>query len=154
MAVKYKKNGTWYDISSSSNNAVDAVENGNMNPVTSNAVYDVTNPSSVSSPITRNTTYTSAIEEVSAYKVGRLAQLHAYVSLQNVPLSTVTVVANVTNNIKPITMTELCIVENHPNNIQYVRFWIDTAGRVCTFITDSASQNIDFRVQATYITAN
>lgn len=40
MAVKYKKNGTWYDISSSSNNAVDAVENGNLNPVTSNAVYD------------------------------------------------------------------------------------------------------------------
>lgn len=40
MAVKYKKNGTWYDISSSSNNAVDAVENGNMHPVTSNAVYD------------------------------------------------------------------------------------------------------------------
>lgn len=40
MAVKYKKNGTWYDISSSSNNAVDTVENGNLNPVTSNAVYD------------------------------------------------------------------------------------------------------------------
>lgn len=40
MGVKYKKNGTWYDIGSSSNNAVDAVENGNLNPVTSNAVYD------------------------------------------------------------------------------------------------------------------
>jgi hypothetical protein len=43
MAVKYKKNGTWYDISSSSNNAVDAVENGNLNPITSNAVYDELN---------------------------------------------------------------------------------------------------------------
>ena len=43
MAVKYKTNGTWYDISSSSNNAVDAVENENLNPVTSNAVYDALN---------------------------------------------------------------------------------------------------------------
>lgn len=40
MSVKYKQSGTWKDISSSSNNAVDTVENGNMNPVTSNAVYD------------------------------------------------------------------------------------------------------------------
>jgi hypothetical protein len=43
MAVLYKTNGEWKDISSSSNNAVDAVENGNMNPVTSNAVYDAMN---------------------------------------------------------------------------------------------------------------
>jgi len=50
MAVKYKKNGTWYDISSSSNNAVDAVENGNMNPVTSNAVYDELYPATSSTP--------------------------------------------------------------------------------------------------------
>lgn len=47
MAVKYKKNGTWYDISSSSNNAVDAVENGNLNPVTSNAVYDALKASTI-----------------------------------------------------------------------------------------------------------
>jgi hypothetical protein len=43
MAVLYKTNGEWKDISSSSNNVVDAVENGNLNPVTSNAVYDVMN---------------------------------------------------------------------------------------------------------------
>jgi len=43
MAVLYKTNGEWKDISSSSNNAVDAVENGNMSPVTSNAVYDAMN---------------------------------------------------------------------------------------------------------------
>ena len=52
MAVKYKKNGTWYDISSSSNNAVDAVENGNLNPVTSNAVYDALTPIDITSNIT------------------------------------------------------------------------------------------------------
>lgn len=40
MSVKYKQSGTWKDISSSSNNAVDTVADGNMNPVTSNAVYD------------------------------------------------------------------------------------------------------------------
>ena len=40
MSVKYKQSGDWKDISSSSNNAVDTVADGNMNPVTSNAVYD------------------------------------------------------------------------------------------------------------------
>lgn len=40
MSVQYKESGTWKNISSSSNNAVDAVADGNMNPVTSNAVYD------------------------------------------------------------------------------------------------------------------
>jgi len=50
MAVLYKTNGEWKDISSSSNNAVDvvdAVENGNMKPVTSNAVYVALNNQSV-----------------------------------------------------------------------------------------------------------
>lgn len=135
---------------------VDEVTNGNMNAVSSNAVYDalsdITTPNAVSSPITRNTTYTSAIGEIAAYKVGRLAQLHAYISLQNVPLNTITVVGNVVDSIKPIAMTEMVVVENHPSNIQYVRFWLDTAGRISVFITDAASQNIDFRVQATYIT--
>ena len=40
MSVKYKSSDGWKDISSSSNNAVDTVENGNMNPITSNAVFD------------------------------------------------------------------------------------------------------------------
>lgn len=43
MSVQYKSADGWKNISSSSNNAVDAVENGNMNPVTSNAVYDKLN---------------------------------------------------------------------------------------------------------------
>ena len=42
MSVQYKSSDGWKDISSSSNNAVDTVENGNLNPVTSNAVYDFT----------------------------------------------------------------------------------------------------------------
>lgn len=40
MSVQYKTSDGWKNISSSSNNAVDTVENGNMSPVTSNAVYD------------------------------------------------------------------------------------------------------------------
>lgn len=40
MSVQYKESGTWKNISSSSNNAVDTVENENMNPVTSNAVWE------------------------------------------------------------------------------------------------------------------
>ena len=44
MSVKYKQSGDWKDISSSSNNAVDTVADGNMNPVTSNAVYDRLKP--------------------------------------------------------------------------------------------------------------
>ena len=44
MSVKYKQSGDWKDISSSSNNAVDTVADGNMNPVTSNAVYDAIAP--------------------------------------------------------------------------------------------------------------
>ena len=43
MSVQYKSSDGWKNISSSSNNAVDTVENGNMNPVTSNAVYDTLN---------------------------------------------------------------------------------------------------------------
>lgn len=43
MSVQYKTSDGWKNISSSSNNAVDTVENGNMNPVTSNAVYDKLN---------------------------------------------------------------------------------------------------------------
>jgi hypothetical protein len=52
MSIRYKKNGEWKNISSSSNNAVDAVENGNMNPVTSNAVYDALAPVDISSSVT------------------------------------------------------------------------------------------------------
>lgn len=40
MSVQYKSADGWKNISSSSNNAVDAVTNGDMHPVTSNAVYD------------------------------------------------------------------------------------------------------------------
>lgn len=40
MSVQYKTSDGWKNISSSSNNAVDVVADGNMNPVTSNAVYD------------------------------------------------------------------------------------------------------------------
>ena len=40
MSVQYKTADGWKNISSSSNNAVDTVENGNMNPVTSNAVWE------------------------------------------------------------------------------------------------------------------
>ena len=40
MSVQYKTTDGWKNISSSSNNAVDVVADGNMNPVTSNAVYD------------------------------------------------------------------------------------------------------------------
>lgn len=40
MSVQYKSADGWKNISSSSNNAVDTVENGNMNPVTSNAVWE------------------------------------------------------------------------------------------------------------------
>ena len=40
MSVQYLSSDGWKNISSSSNNAVDTVENGNMNPVTSNAVWE------------------------------------------------------------------------------------------------------------------
>ena len=43
MSVQYKTEDGWKNISSSSNNAVDTVADGNMNPVTSNAVYDKLN---------------------------------------------------------------------------------------------------------------
>ena len=43
MSVQYKSTDGWKNISSSSNNAVDTVENGNMSPVTSIAVYDALN---------------------------------------------------------------------------------------------------------------
>jgi len=44
MSVQYKSADGWKNISSSNNSAdtVDTVENGKMNPVTSNAVYDST----------------------------------------------------------------------------------------------------------------
>ena len=45
MSVQYKSSDGWKNISSSSNNTVDTVENGNMNPVTSNAVTEYTNKS-------------------------------------------------------------------------------------------------------------
>ena len=45
MSVQYKSADGWKNISSSSNNAVDIVENGNMNPVTSNAVAECTSKS-------------------------------------------------------------------------------------------------------------
>ena len=40
MSVQYKSEDGWKNISSSSNNAVDTVADGNMNPVTSNAVWE------------------------------------------------------------------------------------------------------------------
>ena len=45
MSVQYKSADGWKNISSSSNNTVDTVENGNMNPVTFNAVTEYTSKS-------------------------------------------------------------------------------------------------------------
>ena len=54
----------WKNISSSSNNAVDTIENGNMNPVTSNAVYDALNASETTiTGSTRTVTITARTTE-------------------------------------------------------------------------------------------
>lgn len=73
MSVKYKKNGTWYDIGSSSNNAVDAIENGNLNPVTSNAVYDYFNPTSTNVTIT--VPGVSNVPQAVLVKTGKVVQM-------------------------------------------------------------------------------
>ena len=70
MAVLYKTNGEWKDISSSSNNAVDAVENGNMNPVTSNAVYDALAPIDISSSVTVSPSVTIRADSLHVVKSG------------------------------------------------------------------------------------
>lgn len=75
MAVKYKKNGTWYDISSSSNNAVDAVENGNLNPVTSNAVYDYLAPVDISSTVTVGSGITIRANTLHVVKSGKVVNV-------------------------------------------------------------------------------
>lgn len=77
MSVQYKSSDGWKNISSSSNNAVDTVENGNMNPVTSNAVYDKLNTVETI-PITPNSHVTSGV--ITCKKCGHYVE----VNLQNV----------------------------------------------------------------------
>lgn len=77
MSVQYKTSDGWKNISSSSNNAVDTVENGNMNPVTSNAVYDKLNTVETI-PITPNSHVTSGT--ITCKKWGHYVE----VNLQNV----------------------------------------------------------------------
>lgn len=73
MSVQYKTEDGWKNISSSSNNAVDTVADGNMNPVTSNAVYDALTPVDITSQITWTTeNFTVSSYETSVFKIGRL----------------------------------------------------------------------------------
>jgi hypothetical protein len=73
MSVQYKSSDGWKNISSSSNNAVDTVENGNMNPVTSNAVYDALNTFETI-PITPNSHVTSGT--ITCKKCGHLVEVN------------------------------------------------------------------------------
>lgn len=72
MSVQYKTSDGWKNISSSSNNAVDSVADGNMSPVTSNAVYDkfasIAAVDSVTNgdlhPVTSNAVYDYPIDSI------------------------------------------------------------------------------------------
>lgn len=59
MSVQYKTSDGWKNISSSSNNAIDTIENGNMSPVTSNAVYDKLNDTPIEITPTLESGFTS-----------------------------------------------------------------------------------------------
>lgn len=77
MSVQYKTSDGWKNISSSSNNAVDTVADGNMSPVTSNAVYDALKPVVVT--ISAESGFTTS-NETKCFKVGNLCTLSFIIS--------------------------------------------------------------------------
>ena len=67
MSVQYKTSDGWKNISSSSNNAVDTVEDGNMNPATSNAVYDKLKSANIT-----GLTLSNAVQDYTVISTGNL----------------------------------------------------------------------------------
>lgn len=83
MSVQYKSADGWKNISSSSNNAVDTVENGNMNPVTSNAVYDKLKVTNIT-----GLTVDSHVESYTALRMGDLVIVSIVVGFEGVTTNT------------------------------------------------------------------
>lgn len=82
MSVQYKTSDGWKNISSSSNNAVDTVADGNMNPVTSNAVYDEFNTVETI-PITPNSHVTSGT--ITCKKWGHYVEVNLQSVITDIP---------------------------------------------------------------------
>lgn len=83
MSVQYKTADGWKNISSSSNNAVDTVENGNMNPVTSKAVYDKLKATEIT-----GLTVDSHVESYTATRIGNLVIVSVIVAFEGVTTNT------------------------------------------------------------------
>lgn len=127
MGVKYKKNGTWYDISSSSNNAIDAVENGNLNPVTSNAVYD----NLIKTEQVTLTALTGTITYSQVYRIGNVIQGEFAISFPN------TLTADTTNLVSGLPKPAI-------NSLKYEIGVIEATQVVCRTIINQQGQYIDW----------
>ncbi len=134
MAVKYKKNGTWYDISSSSNNAVDAVENGNLNPVTSNAVYDELNTVATNVLTITDLATNVTVMELQSCRLGKVVDVkfRLHIPANTFAANTDVIVGKV--NLKPV-ISERFIWQNSP----YFDSWISTDGNIHIFMGSSVA---------------
>lgn len=132
MAVQYKKNGTWYDISGSSNNAVDAIENGNLNPVTSNAVYDALNTVTTGVLTITNLATGVTVMELQSCRLGKVldVKFRLHIPANKFTANTDIIVGKV--NLKPV-IAERFIWQTNP----YFDSWISTDGNIHVFM-DSA----------------
>lgn len=131
---------------------VDEVANGNLNPVTSNAVYNYSPAlNAINNPITRDTTHTSDIQEIGAYKQGRIAQIKCYIAFQNIQANTWNTVGTVVDSLKPIMETPL-IVSEGAVVVKVALFRLNTDGKIQVWGNNIVDGDTT-RVSATYFTA-
>ena len=125
MSVQYKSADGWKNISSSSNNAVDTVENGNMNPVTSNAVYDKLKSTNIT-----GLTLSNSVQEYTAISTGNLVIITVIANFTNVTPNTY--VALITGLPKNILGKQAISVPNEYGNTGTATFVMSGSGTVLT----------------------
>lgn len=136
---------------------VDVVENGNMKPVTSNAVYDAL--AVVDSPITKVGTAING-DRFWSKRTGNVVEIMIDGTTgSNIPCAQSVVVAKVPKN--ALTISDVCIEIDSKSLVSapesgHKRAWVDSTGNVCVFIVMpdlAATYTGNIYIGGTYITA-
>jgi hypothetical protein len=137
---------------------VDAVENGNMKAVTSNAVYDAL--AVVDSPITKVAGVING-DRFWSKRTGNVVEIMIDGNTGcNIPCNQAVVVAEVPKNVLP--MTDVCIEIDSVSvasatGTGHKRAWVDATGSVCVVIIlpdpAAATYTGNIFIGGTYITA-
>ena len=165
MTFKYRAFKLYTDTEYNNllNNAVltsdvtDSITNGDMNPVTSNAVYDAL--AVIDSPITKVGTAING-DRFWSKRTGNVVEIMIDGTTgSNIPCAQSVVVAKVPKN--ALTISDVCIEIDSKSLVSapesgHKRAWVDSTGNVCVFIVMpdlAATYTGNIYIGGTYITA-